>query len=84
MKNKTITIILSSLLVVSIGFNIYQFNRNNSLNESVATLRNELDTLKSDMDSLNNTIAEKDSEIADLSATITELNAAIELSLIHI
>ena len=49
MKNKIIAIILSSLLVVSIGFNIYQFNKSNLLNESVATLRNELGSLKSDM-----------------------------------
>ena len=78
MKNKTISIILLSLLVVSVGFNIYQFNRSNSLNESVATLQSELNSIKSDMDSLSNTASEKDTEIADLSATITELNATID------
>lgn len=78
MKNKTITIILSSLLVVSIGINIWQYSRTNSLNASVATLQDDINNLKADMDSQNNAISNKDTEITDLTSTIEELKTENE------
>ena len=70
MKNKIITISLSSLLVVSIGINIWQYSKANS---SVATLQDDIANLKAEMDSQNNEISEKDTEIEKLSASVEEM-----------
>ena len=71
MRNKVITIILSLLLVVSIGINIWQYSKNNFLNVSVSNFQDDIIDLNSD-------ISEKDTEIANLSSTIDELKASLD------
>ena len=81
MTNKTITIILSLLLVVSIGINIWQYSKNNSLNTSVNNFQDDIITLQETISSCNSDISEKDTEIANLSSTIDELKASLDIAI---
>lgn len=81
MKSKAITIILSLLLVVSIGINIWQYSKNNSLNTSVNNFQDNIITLQETISSCNSDISEKDTEIANLSSTIDELKASLDTAI---
>lgn len=81
MTNKTITIILSLLLVVSIGINIWQYSKNNSLNTSVNNFQDDIITLQETISSCNSDISEKNTEIANLSLTIDELKASLDTAI---
>ena len=81
MKCKAITIILSLLLVVSIGINIWQYSKNNSLNTSVNNFQDDIITLQETISSCNSDISEKNTEIANLSSTIDELKASLDTAI---
>lgn len=81
-KSNTIIKILSAILcvvmIVSIIFNVYQFNVNNTLRSEIAVLQSETETLKTDRDTLNKEIVNKQTTVSDLSLQIEDLNTAIE------
>lgn len=70
MKNKIVTILLSTLLVVSVVGNIYLLSNRKSLDNSITVITNELNQLKE-------TISEKDSSLTDAKNQIGELEDII-------
>ncbi len=81
-KSNTIIKILSAILcvvmIVSIIFNVYQFNVNNTLRSEIAVLQSETETLKTDRDTLSKEIENKQTTVSDLSLQIEDLNNSIE------
>lgn len=70
MKNKIVTILLSTLLVVSVAGNIYLLSNRKSLDNSITVITSELNQLKE-------TILEKDSSLTDAKNQIGELEDII-------
>jgi chromosome segregation ATPase len=78
MKTKMIPIVLSILLVISIAFNIYQFQTAASLKKQYTTLQSDIDSLNNEINSLNDTISANEEEIATLSSEKADLENSIE------
>jgi len=92
MKNKIITILLSAVLVISIGANIYQYNNTsnvtanlneltNSKNELTAEIESkttELDSLTADIEELNSKISELTADVGSLIAENNSLQGEID------
>jgi uncharacterized protein YgiM (DUF1202 family) len=78
MKTKTIYIILSILLIISIALNIYEYNNINTLKSQCTTLQSDIDSLNNEINSLNDTISSQQDEITSLSSEKTDLENSIE------
>lgn len=80
MKNKTITIILSILILGSVGDNIYQTitkqqiqSELNSVSARISTLQNNVNNQKSELDSIQSEI---DTALSDIDNKQNEINTA--------
>lgn len=65
-------------IIVSVIFNIYQFNSNGTLKSEIAALQSNIQTLETERDTLNKEIESKQTTVSDLSLQIEDLNTAIE------
>ena len=65
-------------IIVSVIFNIYQFNSNDKLKSEIATLESEIKTLETENDTLNKEIESKKTEESDLSKQIEDLQKKIK------
>lgn len=70
MKTKLAIIIFSILLVLSVVGNVYLFNTNQSLNNSITESQ-------SDIDKLNKSLAEKDTVISDVNNQLSETQSMV-------
>jgi peptidoglycan hydrolase CwlO-like protein len=77
MKTKIITILLSILLVISIAFNIYQFQAVDTLKSQCTTLQSDIENLNNEINSLNDTISSNEDEIATLSSEKADLSSGL-------
>jgi alanyl-tRNA synthetase len=78
MKNKITIVILSILLVISIAYNIYQFQSISALKTQYATLQADIDSLNNEINSLNDTISANEDEITALSSEKADLENTLE------
>lgn len=78
MKNKTLTIILSAILIICISLNIYQYIAASKLQESLSVLTNTKNELTSDIENKTTELNKLTSEIEAANTTISELTAKVE------
>ena len=75
---KIVSTILCFGIIVSVIFNIYQFNSNDALRSEVAALQSNIQTLETESDTLHKEIESKQTTMSELSLQIEDLNTAIE------
>lgn len=75
---KIVSAILCFGIIVSVIFNIYQFNSNDALKSEVAALQSNIQTLETESDTLHKEIESKQTTVSDLSLQIENLNTTIE------
>lgn len=75
---KIVSLTLCVIVIVSLIFNVYQFNVNSTLRSDIAALQSEIETLETDRDTLNKEIESKQTEASDLAQQIEDLNNSIE------
>lgn len=73
-----IPVIVVIIIIVSVAFNIYQFNSNDTLKSEIAALQSDMETLETDRDTLNKEVKTKQTTVSDLSLQIEDLKSAIE------
>lgn len=77
MNIKVVNIILSVILVGSVGINTYQYKKNSDIKNQLAELSSQATTIQSDIDSINNAIAEKKSELSNLQDKLNTMDAEL-------
>lgn len=78
MKNKIITIILTILLIASIGGNIYQYIATSNLASNLSTLTNTKNELTAEIETKTEELNNLTSELDGLNEKISELKTSIE------
>ncbi|MBD5508835.1 MAG: hypothetical protein HDR05_12530 [Lachnospiraceae bacterium] len=78
MKNKTLTIILSVILIICIGVNIYQYTTASKLKNSLSVLTNSKNEITTDIENKATELNSITSEIEAANTTISELTARVD------
>lgn len=77
MKNKIVTILLSVLIIISVGGNIYLLNQSKTVSASLASATTELNNLSASITEKDNLITEANTTISELETTIADLQSQI-------
>lgn len=78
MKNKALTIILSTAFIACIGVSIYQLNTASALKNRLSVLRNTKNELTAEIENKTNELKNITSETQEMSNTISELTTVME------
>lgn len=78
MKNKTLTIILSTALITCIGVSIYQLNTASALKNRLSVLTNTKNELTAEIENKTEELKNITSETEEMSNTISELTAKMD------